>query len=95
MKISKEKMVSEIELDRGDYEVLAKLAANPEFTRWREIVEAFQVQRAHVFLKGMELPPDVKDSQSYLRGGYDLWLKALRIVDSADQMLEELPKEHD
>ena len=78
----------EDELSKADYEILARLAINEDFQHWRKIVEDFQIRRAYLFLRGMELPPDIKDGQSYFRGGHDAHVKSLRIVDGASGALK-------
>lgn len=89
MKISREKMVSEIELTRADDEMMSKLAGTPEFIRFREIIEDFQVLRAKNFLQRTNVPEDIEHPVDWFKGGYDLWRKALAIVDNADIMLSQ------
>ena len=78
----------EQQLDKADYSVLADLAENKDFIRWREIVETFQLKRALNLISGATLPDGV-DILSYYRGGHDMYVKMMRIVDSANDILSE------
>ena len=73
-----------------DYRRFLVLSQNPDFIHWRQTTEDFQIQRVIGFLKGMDLPQDIKHPTEYFRGGYDMYTKLFRIVDRAEEMIKEL-----
>jgi hypothetical protein len=85
---------TEIHLEASDYKAFAKLAANSDFQHWREVVENFQLKRAFNFLAGTDLPKDIPDAQSYYRGGYDMYVKIMRIIDTAPEALHSITQTH-
>jgi hypothetical protein len=83
-------------LTKTDYEVLKKLAATPEFERFREIIEEYQQQRAYNLMAGVSSENGTEyDELDRCRGGFQLWIRAMGIVDNAVENLKELEKEHD
>lgn len=78
-----------MEPTNSDYEIFRKLGNTEEFKHWRKFVATFQVQRAFNFIKGMDFPEDIKDPVPYMRGGYDMYAKIMRVIDSAEEMLKE------
>ena len=72
----------------SDYEIFRKLGNMDEFKHWRLFVEDFEKQRAYNFISGMKFPDDIKDPREYMRGGHDLFVKIMRVIDSADEMLK-------
>lgn len=76
-----------------DYKAFSRLQENPDFKRWRLFAENFQIERALYFIAKMDYPDDIIDpieKIAYLRGGYDLYQKMMRVVDRADDMIQQL-----
>ena len=75
-----------------EYSAFLRLGTDPDFLIWKRAVERFQVRRALNLISGSDTPQDIKNPLDYYRGGHDLWIKALRVVENADGMLRELER---
>lgn len=84
------------QLSLDDYRKFNALGADSNFVHWRKSAEQFQLQRAQGLLEGMNLPENIKNPTDYLRGGYDMYIKLFRVIDRAEDMINQLePKEDD
>lgn len=82
--------IREISVDESDYVVFKKLKYDPNFIHWRNIVERFQQQRAYNFISGEFWPPDIKDPREYMRGGFELFIRIMRLIDESDKQHEQI-----
>jgi len=81
---------SEILVDEADYAMFRKLKYDPNFIHWRTIVERFQQQRAYNFIAGVFWPEDIKDPREFMRGGYELFTKIMRLIEESDKQNEQI-----